>query len=231
MCGRFTLRGPIDELAGELGIDEVPALEPRYNIAPTQPVATLLTVGSDRRCRMMRWGLVPSWARDESIGHRLINARAESVATKPAFRDAFGQRRCLVVADGFYEWTQPAKGKPKQPWLITRRDGGLFTFAGLWERWAPPGRDPLETCTIITTDANDLVARFHPRMPVILERPARDLWLDESIRQPDRLLALLTVPDADELTATAVSPKVNSPKVDSPECIQPLSDGGQHKLF
>ena len=159
MCGRFTLRQPAADVGKQLDLDSVPAIEPRYNIAPTQPVLALrYSANSAKEAVFLRWGLVPSWASDLSIGNRLLNARAESVAEKPAFRAAFRTRRCLIVADGFYEW-QGVSGK-KQPIHFRFHDGRLFTFAGLWEHWNAPDGSPVETCTILTTTANEVMRCF-----------------------------------------------------------------------
>lgn len=167
MCGRFTLRVPAAELVEIFRLLRRPDVQPRYNIAPTQPVAVVRRIDRGRELSMLRWGLVPSWAKDPKIGARMINARAETVATKPAFRTALRRRRCLVPADGFYEWAKSAGGT-KQPHYITRRDGRPFAFAGLWESWDGPDGSSIESCTIVTTEANDLVGRIHDRMPVIL---------------------------------------------------------------
>jgi putative SOS response-associated peptidase YedK len=167
----------------------------------------------------MRWGLIPSWAKDPGIGTQLINARAETVATKPAFRAAFRERRCLILTDGFYEWQ--SQGGRKRPWCIRMRDRRPFAFAGLWERWTDPEGRAIESCTIITTTPNDLVRRFHHRMPVILAPQAYDLWLDVGIREVDRLLPLLVSYPPDEMIAYPVSPLVNNPANDSPACQTP----------
>ena len=169
----------------------------------------------------MRWGLVPSWAKDLSIGSRMINARAETVAEKPAFRQAFRERRCLIMADGFYEWR--TTGRSKQPYHITHRDKAPFGFAGLWDRWQPPGGgQPIESCTIITTAANELVAEYHDRMPVILDLADYDLWLDPTVHEPQRLLPLLKPYPASKMVAYPVSSIVNSPTNESPDCVKPL---------
>lgn len=192
---------------------------PRYNIAPTQDVAVVVAGERGPRIGTLRWGLVPYWAHDPAIGNRLINARAESVADKPAFRDAFRSRRCLVLADGFYEWQRTAPGKPKIPVFVRLPDGRPFAFAGLWERWRPPGGEPLYTCTIITTDAAPAVRPVHDRMPVILPPDRRRQWLDHDAKAAD-LLALLH-PYAGALDAYPVSTLVNSPENDSPDCVSP----------
>jgi putative SOS response-associated peptidase YedK len=167
---------------------------------------------------LLRWGLIPAWADDPKIGNRMINARSDTVAAKPAFRTAFQRRRCLVAADGYYEWKQLPDGK--QPYLIGRRNGGPMAFAGLWERWTK-GEQPIESCTIITTDAGDAVSAIHDRMPVILPPEEYDRWLDPHA-DPQELTGLLLPYPLDDLTARAVSRTVNSPRNDTPECVEPL---------
>ena len=221
MCGRYTLTTPVEKLAKFFGLPEDPDLGPRYNIAPTQPVATVLVLTGERRFRLMRWGLVPHWAKDLSIGSRMINARAETVAEKPAFRSAFHDRRCLIMADGFYEWKHD--GGAKHPYYIVRKDRSPFAFAGLWERWGPPeGGELVESCTIITTQANELVAEFHGRMPVILDPVDFDLWLATGVTDPQSLLGLLKPYPAEKMEAFPVSSVVNSPGHETDECVQPI---------
>ena len=223
MCGRFTLRTPAHRLAEAFGVSELPNLAARYNIAPTQGVAAVrCSDDGARRLAMLRWGLIPSWAREAAIGSRLINARAESVAEKPSFRSAFRKRRCLIAADGFYEW-QKVAGGPKQPWLIGRADGEVFAFAGLWESWRDPQGDLLagtaiETCTIITTDANALVAPIHHRMPVILAPDAWKTWLDPETGADD-LQTLLRPCPADQMATHRVSRIVNNARNEDPACV------------
>jgi len=221
MCGRFTLRTPVEKLMAAFGLEDLPELPLRYNIAPTQPVATVLVVTGGREFRPMRWGLIPSWAKDQKIGSRLINARSETVAEKPAFRSAFRHRRCLILADGFYEWQRTDVGR--LPYYIARRDGEPFAFAGLWERWAPPTGEPVESCTILTTAANSLIAEFHLRMPVILDPADHDLWLDETVTDPALLQPLLKRYPPEKMVAYRVGPAVNRPANDSPDLIRPLS--------
>ena len=173
----------------------------------------------------MRWGLIPPWAKDLSIGSRMINARAETLAVKPAFRSALRERRCLVMADGFYEWQQKAGGK--QPYHVVKKDGSPFAFAGLWEHREPPGGgEPVASCTIITTEANELVRTFHERMPVILDQEDLDLWLDPKVTDPPRVLPLLRPYPADRMKAYRVSSVVNSPRHESEECVRPLEETG-----
>jgi putative SOS response-associated peptidase YedK len=222
MCGRFSLGAAADTLAAQFDLADRPEWAPRYNLAPTQDTLTVLRLSPEgrRECRRMRWGLIPSWAKDPAIGNRLINARAETVALKPAFRQAIRERRCLIVADAFYEWE--AQGRRKQPWCIRRKDGAPFAFAGLWDRWHDPQGREVESCTIITTTANALIRPFHHRMPVILPPENYDPWLDVTATDPDRILALLQPVAAEEFTAYPVSPLVNNPANDSPRCIEPL---------
>lgn len=202
-------------------VPEVPELPLRFNVAPTQPVGVVLPTAAGRRFTLMRWGLIPFWAEDPKIGSRLINARADTVATKPAFRAAFKERRCLVVADGFYEW-QASDGK-KQPFLIHKADDRPFAFAGLWERWRGPDGSPIETCAIITTDANDLMRPLHLRMPVILRPDDYDRWMEA--KAPEGLQSLLRPYPGRDLVATPVSTRVNNARNDGPECAAPLGAG------
>jgi putative SOS response-associated peptidase YedK len=220
MCGRFSAALSATILASHFNVQESVAWRERYNLAPSQEVLTVVQPAEGaREIRRMRWGLIPAWAKDPAIGNQLINARAETVATKPAFRAALRERRCLIVTDGFYEWQ--ARGRRKEPWCIRMQDGRPFAFAGLWERWTDPEGRAIESCTIITTAPNALIKRFHHRMPVILAPRDYDLWLDVRIRDVDRLLLLLAPYPPENLTAYPVSPLVNSPANDSPACQSP----------
>lgn len=225
MCGRFTLRVPANVLVDEFGLAAAPALTPRYNIAPTQntPVIRADAATGQRRCDLMRWGLVPSWADDPAIGNRMINARSETVAVKPAYRSAFQKRRCLVPADGYYEWRVMDGGK--QPYLFHREDDRPFVFAGLWESWQAPDGSPLETFVIITTDANEQTLPYHDRMPVVLHGLALDLWLQPQA-QRDQLLDLLRPRPLEQLVIDPVSKLVNNPRHDRPECVERLQSPG-----
>jgi putative SOS response-associated peptidase YedK len=198
-------------------------IPPRYNVAPTQdaPVVRLRADG-ERAIAMLRWGLVPAWSEGPDSGYRMINARAETVATKPAFRGAFRRRRCLVPADGFYEWRK--EGARKQPYRIRLRGGGPFAFAGLWERWSPERGDAevIESFTIVVTDANALLEPIHERMPVILAQSDYGAWLDVQGTEPEAAQALLRPYPPDQMEAYPVSLRVNSPRNDDPECIAPL---------
>jgi putative SOS response-associated peptidase YedK len=223
MCGRYMLTTPVDALRQLFLFTERPNLAPRYNIAPTQevPIVRRTRDGAGRELIMVRWGLVPYWADDPKIGNRLINARRESVARTAAFREAYQRRRCLVPADGFFEWQK--EGRTRQPLLVRRKDQAPFAFAGLWERWPQPGGGVLRSCTIITCPANKLIAPLHDRMPVILASEDYERWLDPS-RADGR--ELLEPYPAAELEAFPVSPRVNSPQYDDPECIAPLAIQG-----
>jgi putative SOS response-associated peptidase YedK len=222
MCGRFTLKAKPHAIAAEFGLPDVPLLEPRFNVAPTQGVAAVRLdwATGQRRLDLLRWGLVPSWAESPAIGNRLINARAETVAEKPAFRNAFLARRCLIISDGFYEWAKRQDGR-KQPFLIRRKDERPFGFAGLWEHWER-GDDAMESCALITTDANELTRPIHGRMPVILRPEDYRFWLDADIRDATTLKELLLPYPSEEMTAYPVSTLVNAASNDRAECMQPL---------
>lgn len=224
MCGRFTLTSDPAEIAAEFGGLMLPEdYRPRYNIAPTQEVLAVAAGPEGPRAERFRWGLIPFWAKDPAIGNRMINARAETLAEKPSFRTAFQRRRCLILADGFYEWVPSPAGK--RPMWIHRQSRRPFAFAGLWERWAPREGDEVRSCTIITTAANPFVRGIHDRMPVILLEPDRGRWLDPS-ESATSLRELLAPYAADDLTAHEVSTLVNSPRNDLPELIQPVSSVG-----
>jgi putative SOS response-associated peptidase YedK len=222
MCGRFTLGATAATLAAQFDLANVPTWTPRYNIAPTQEVLVVLQPSpqANREARLHRWGLIPPWAKDPSIGNRMINARAETVATKPAFRRAFKERRCLLLADGLYEWQR--QERRKQPFYIRLRDGRPFAFAGLWEHWEGSEGMAIQSCTILTTTSNEVVGRIHDRMPVILSPTDYDRWLDPSIQEPAVLQTLLRPYPADEMMAYPVSTRVNNPANDSPECVELL---------
>lgn len=221
MCGRFTLNKSGEAIASAFQLTEIPQVLPRYNIAPTQLVSTVLhpAENSNRQFHQLRWGLIPSWAKDPQMGARLINARAETITEKPSFRSAFRHRRCLVIADGFYEW-QRQEGK-KQPFYFRFQNGQPFAFAGLWERWRSPDGEEIQSCTILTTEANDLLRPIHDRMPVILDSKDYDLWLDPAVQSTEPL-QLLRPYQAEAMTSYAVSTKVNNPANNTPECINSL---------
>ena len=241
MCGRFTLTKEMREIAARFGVNyprgyagtgtidspansidptkPSPGLIPRYNIAPTQSVIVVNDTG-ERQLVPMRWGLIPSWAKDESIGNRLINARAETLAEKPAFRAALKKRRCLIPADGFYEWQK--QGKLKQPVRIVLKSREPFAFAGLWEHWTSPAGEEVLSCTIVTTEANGLLKEVHDRMPVILTPESEAIWLDTQIDDLTKLLALLKPYPSDLMEHYPVSRAVNSPANDTQDCIVPI---------
>lgn len=223
MCGRFTLITPVETLAEQFQLFEIPSLSPRYNIAPTQPVATVRqsSKAGGREMALLHWGLVPSWTKDPGIGARMINARSETVAEKPAFRVAFRRRRCLVLADGFYEWQRLERGK--QPFYVRLRDGRPFAFAGLWEHWEGSGGVTIDSCTLLTTEPNSLLRPVHNRMPVILVPKNYDLWLDPGVQKAELLRPLLCPYPSEALAAYPVSLWVNSPQNDGPRCIEPLA--------
>ncbi len=222
MCGRFTQASPGETVAALFELPEAPALAPRYNIAPTQDVAAVRADTAGRRELVhLHWGLIPSWARDRAMGARMINARAETLAEKPAYRNALRSRRCLIVADGFYEWQKV--GSRKQPWFVAFRDRRPFGFAGLWERWHGEGDTPVESCTIVTTTPNDLIAPLHDRMPVILDPGSFASWLNPALRDADRLAELLRPHTAAPMEAHPVGLLVNNPANDDPRCIERLA--------
>jgi len=218
MCGRYTLTAPAEDLAAEFGVAVPADYEPRYNIAPQQPVPVIgLDAGGRCRLAFLRWGLVPWWSAPEDARSGPINARAETVASKPAFREAFRARRCLIVADGFYEWKR--EGRLRIPFRFRPVGGGLLAFAGLWERW-DKGDEPLYTCAIVTTAADAVVAPIHDRMPVVLPRGARERWIDPDADAAS-LRAILGPLGDPRLESYPVSRVVNSAANDSPACIEP----------
>jgi putative SOS response-associated peptidase YedK len=213
VCGRFVSASQPDEIAKYFGADLGERLvEPSYNVAPTNDVYVVLETGETRRLDLLRWGLVPSWAKDPAIGSKMINARAETLATKPAFKRLFMRKRCIIPADGFFEWAKVPHQKKKQPMYIHRADGDRFAFAGLWEAWRDPERPddpPLRTCTIITGAANDAVAPVHDRMPVMLPPERWDEWLDPQQQDLDLLGTFLVPAPASLITMHPVSTDVN----------------------
>lgn len=222
MCGRFTLAvDPADLQAAFPNFDFPEKTSHRYNIAPTQPVLVIPNDGKSAADYFV-WGLIPMWAKDPSIGSRLINARAETLAEKSAFRGAYKYKRCLVLADGFYEWKSQAGSKLKVPYYIHLKTGKPFAFAGLWDEWHSPDGSQVKSCTIITTEPNALMSTLHNRMPVILPPGAYSAWLDPAPQKPEALHDLLTQYPAVEMTAHPVSTQVNSLAVDRPELIAPL---------
>jgi putative SOS response-associated peptidase YedK len=217
MCGRFAQKTPPKKLAQVFGVSEVPETEARYNIAPTQSVLGVRLTPDGREMGYLKWGLVPSWAKDPSLGARLINARAETVEEKPSFREAFKLRRCLVPADGFYEWART--GGKKQPYFFRLKDERPFAFAGLWERWRGQDGSTIDSCTILTTEANETVGPVHDRMPVILGPEDYDLWLDGDPRQQGLRRELLRPYPASEMLSHPVSTLINSPRAQGAELV------------
>lgn len=221
MCGRFTLCSSIKEIAEVLQAANVKIKEDkaRYNIAPTQEIVAAREDGKRRELLTLRWGLVPSWAKDLAAGARMINARSETVTEKPSFREAFRHRRCLIPADGFYEWKRTDRGK--QPFFFKMKDEQPFAFAGLWERWEGEG-ETIESCAILTTAANEVLAPVHDRMPVILHEEDYELWLDEDKGKQELLKDLLRPYPASEMTVYPVSTQVNSTRHGGAELIEEL---------
>jgi putative SOS response-associated peptidase YedK len=221
MCGRFALTVDPADLQDAFPEFAFPGqLAPRFNIAPTQPVLVIPNDGTGK-ADFFVWGLIPSWAKDPSIGARMINARAETLAEKPSFRAAYRYRRCLILADGFFEWQAQVGSKVKVPHYIRLKSGRPFAFAGLWEDWHAPDGSQVKSATIITTQPNELIARLHNRMPVILPPDTYARWLEPAPRQPADLQGLLAPYPAEAMSAHPVSTLVNSPANDRPECITP----------
>lgn len=232
MCGRFTLRAPAEAIATLFELNEITSVAPRYNIAPTQPVGIVRMnpAAGKREWTHVLWGLIPSWSKDPTMASRLINARSETAREKPSFRAAFKRRRCLVPADGFYEWKK--EGKKKQPYHITVADGAhgaedtepLFAIAGLWESWSSPDGSILESCTLLTTEANEAMKPLHHRMPVIVEPDDYAMWLgsgtDEERNYLDDLHHLMRPYRSDPISARAVSLYVNNSRNEGAECLQ-----------
>jgi putative SOS response-associated peptidase YedK len=222
VCGRFSLTVGIERLQSLFGVVYAGNIAPRFNIAPSQEVLTVIETEGKRIGKLMKWGLVPYWANDPKIGWKMINARAETVDEKASFRRALKRRRCLILADGFYEWKK--EGTKKIPYRFTLRNEQPFAFAGLWETWDKRG-ETLYTCTIITTKANELISTIHDRMPVILPREWQDAWLDPKLEDADYLKSLLQPYPAEEMKMYEVSTIVNSPKNDVADCIKPVNEG------
>ncbi|MFD2656529.1 SOS response-associated peptidase [Gracilibacillus thailandensis] len=218
MCGRFTLDTSIEVLESELGI-VLTEFQPRYNIAPTQQVLSIVGTNEGRKAGYLQWGLVPGWAKDPKIGSKMINARSETVDEKPSFKRLLSRRRCLIVADSFYEWKR--EENEKQPYRITVNDGQLFTFAGLWDRWSS-GDQEIVSCTILTTKPNRLMQSIHDRMPVILQDKDQDNWIDPTIDDKTFLKTLLVPLDDSLMKAYPVSKKVNNPRNNDQSLIEPI---------
>ncbi len=229
MCGRFVLTTTTEQLQQTFGVSDISDMGPRYNIAPTQDVLVIRqNAGGERYANMLRWGLVPHWAKDASVGNKMINARSETVHEKPSFRNSIRYHRCLIPASGFVEW-QPQNGN-KQPWYIHRKDGAPFAFAGIWDRWKGP-EGSIETCSILTTSANAEVAKIHDRMPVILSSSEFDQWLDREKTDPTGLATLYAPFPADLLQAIPISVKINNPRHDGPDCLEPLNTDNYNRAL
>ncbi len=223
MCGRFVRKSSLTEIADEFVIDEIQwAWEPSYNIAPGQDIAVIIRDGKNQLVAC-RWGLIPWWAKDETIGYKMINARAETLAEKRSFSKPFKTQRCLIIADGFYEWQKHGEGAKKTPIYVHLRSGKPFSFAGIYDRWKEKNDKKILSCTIITTEPNSLLKPIHNRMPVIIEPDFRDLWLDRDMQDTDQLAQLLKPYESGAMEAYEVSSIVNSPKNNRPELIKPVS--------
>lgn len=218
MCGRFTLISDVNNIARVFNVAPSLRAAPRYNVAPTQDIMAVMRNG-ESHLEWLRWGLIPTWAKEESIGSRMINARAETLAEKPSFKRLLTSRRCLIVADGFYEWKAESGTKSKTPMYITLKNEEPFAFAGLWDSWKSPDGPVLRTCTIVTTEPNALMASIHNRMPVILSPEARDIWLDPNLHDAPMLQSLLSAYPTDEMQARPVSKLVNNPRYDNAEVL------------
>lgn len=224
LCGRFTLGVTMEELMLRYMLDDIPEYmdyRPRYNIAPTQQVVAIIHDGTRRRAGTLRWGLIPHWAKDISIGSKLINARSETLLEKPAFRESFLRKRCLIPADGFYEWQKQENGK-KVPFRITMEDKGIFSFAGLYDIWINPEGQKVSSCTIITTRPNSLMSPIHDRMPVVIPSGQEDRWLNRSVQRPEEISSLLSPYPANQMQAYPVSAAVGKVANDSIELISPV---------
>jgi putative SOS response-associated peptidase YedK len=230
MCGRYRLTHSYEELSEIFDAQGKVEVAPRYNIAPSQPIVAIRERGG-RQISTLRWGLIPAWAKDASIGFKTINARAETVATTPSFREPFKSQRCLIPADGFYEWKR--NGKTKQPYCFEMVDGNLFAFAGLWDRWIDPRGETVEGCTILTTTPNALLADIHDRMPVILTPDDYDLWLNPKAGNTAAAMKMLRPYDASLMRGYPVRPRVSNVENDDAECARPLELEGppQATLF
>lgn len=222
MCGRYVLTADAQAIQEQFNLETVPSgIQPRYNIAPTQPVAVIAN-DAPRELTHFRWGLIPFWAKDPSIGNRMINARSETLHEKNSFRHAYKRRRCLIPANGFYEWMKD--GQTKRPMFVHLHNQALFAFAGLWERWQGPDGDEIRTCTIITSEPNEKIKALHHRMAVILREGDYDTWLSPDELPPDVLQPLLRPLESEHMDYYKVSTLVNSPANDTPECIAPVSE-------
>ncbi len=230
MCGRYTLTASPEAVQQAFTLDTLPILQPRYNIAPTQPVP-IITSEKPKELTIVSWGLIPSWSKDTSGASKLINARAETIEEKPSFRAAYKYRRCLIPADGFFEWQSVDNGGKKKPQFIYVGEHEVFAFAGLWERWQSPGGDEVHTCTILTTEPNDLIKPLHHRMAVILDKADYDAWLSPDSK-PGELKHLLRSYPSERMNLYEISTLVNNARIDTPEILQPVqSPPQQQSLF
>lgn len=222
MCGRYSLTSSIESLSNMFGTDWTSPFKPRYNIAPTQQALVVRTSPSDNKLHIdhLKWGLIPSWAKDPSIGNHMINARSEKVDEKPSFKSALKHRRCIIPASGFYEWQ--AVGGKKHPSYFKLKDSEIMMFAGIWDHWKTPDGEVIETFSILTTSSNELIKPLHDRMPVILDPEYKDIWLDSQLSEPGQLKCLLLPLKSDLMEMYPVSDLVNSPRNDTSECIQPI---------
>ncbi len=224
MCGRFVMHLSVTEVTDEFDVYDVEWVwEPSYNIAPGQNIAGILKKDGNKSLTALRWGLIPSWAKDEDIGYRIINARTETLAQKPTFSRPFKTQRCIIPANGFYEWRQEEDKRRKTPFYLQLRSGKPMGFAGLYDIWKSKDGTIVTSCTIITTTPNELVQQLHNRMPVILEPNKREVWLDKTIQDPRELMPLLKPFDAHEMESFEVSNMVNSIRFNSPDCIKPIN--------
>jgi putative SOS response-associated peptidase YedK len=222
MCGRFALYTDPIALAKQFQAENLLDLQPSYNVAPSQTIPIIRNEQGHRLFALAKWGLIPSWAKDIKIGYNTINARAETVSEKPAFRSAFQRRRCLIPADGYFEWQEITGSKTKQPWYISLKNQEPMALAGLWEHWQGSDGSEIESCAIIVTSGNDLMQPIHDRMPVILPPGTWETWLDTANTNKQGLQTLLTQYPADDMTAWAVSTAVNSPRHNDLKCVQPV---------
>ena len=222
MCGRYTIIASPEALRALYGYEEQPNFPPRYNVSPTQPIAIVRLIDGKRHFALVRWGLLPSWVKDPKAFTLLINARGESIAEKPAFRAAMKRRRCLIPADGFYEW-KPV-GSRKQPYYVHAKAGTPLAFAGVWETWTGPNGEEMETAAIVTTTANRTLAPIHNRMPVILAPEQFELWLDNANVEPSAATALIKPAPDDLLEAYPVTTDVNRPANDNPKLVEQVAE-------
>ncbi|MFS0865138.1 SOS response-associated peptidase [Fredinandcohnia sp. 179-A 10B2 NHS] len=224
MCGRFTLFAEYNEIIDRFSIEaaiDAGLYVPSYNIAPSHSVLSVINDGNKNRLGFLRWGLIPSWAKDEKIGYKMINARAETISEKPSFRQAYNSRRCLIIADSFYEWKRK-DDKTKIPIRIKLKSNKMFAMAGIWERWTSPSGDTVYSCSVITTEPNELMNEIHDRMPVILKKEDEKTWLNPAIQVSPEISKLLKPLPAHLMEAYEVSSLVNSPRNNSPNLIQEI---------